>query len=222
MHVATKCSANANVEKGSKGVVANRRNPAKSCRTNNALRAVRVDRQCASEGRPDELHRRGGSGVATFLATCVASATLLGAPLDASAVVGGKGNASTPLSGLDLSNQDLRNNDYTKSVLKQTKFDGSNLTGVSFFACFAKGATFQGANLSLADLEQGDFEGANFTNAVLEGAFVNAANFTGIELEGSDWTDVVLRKDVYQQLCAVASGTNPTTGVDTRDSLSCG
>lgn len=189
--------------------------------------------------------------MATFLATCVASATLLGAPLDASAVVGGKvrvetasrscfvrvvahstltlpsvspalqGNASTPLSGLDLSNQDLRDNDYTKSVLKQTKFDGSNLTGVSFFACFAKGATFQGANLSLADLEQGDFEGADFTNAILEGAFVNAANFTGIKLDGSDWTDVVLRKDVYQQLCAVASGTNPTTGVDTRDSLSC-
>lgn len=77
------------------GVVANRRNPATSCRTDNAVRAVRVDRQCAVQGRSDELRRNGGSGVATFLATCVASATLLGAPLDASAVVGGKVRGET-------------------------------------------------------------------------------------------------------------------------------
>ena len=41
------------------------------------------------------------------------------------------------------------------------------------------------------------------------------------KIEGSDWTDVVLRKDAHDALCTRASGTNPTTGVDTRESLVC-
>ena len=34
-------------------------------------------------------------------------------------------------------------------------------------------------------------------------------------------TDVVLRKDVQKQLCSIASGKNPVTGIDTKDSLVC-
>ena len=40
-------------------------------------------------------------------------------------------------------------------------------------------------------------------------------------IEGADFTDSLLRKDVAMGLCKIAKGTNPTTGVDTRESLGC-
>jgi hypothetical protein len=40
-------------------------------------------------------------------------------------------------------------------------------------------------------------------------------------ISGADFTDALIRKDVQQGLCKFAEGTNPITGVDTRESLYC-
>ena len=73
-----------------------------------------------------------------------------------------------------------------------------------------------------ADLESAVFEDADFTNVNLSGAFVNNAQFRHIKsIVGSDWTDVLLRKDIQASLCKIASGTNPKTGNDTRATLMC-
>lgn len=47
------------------------------------------------------------------------------------------------------------------------------------------------------------------------------SQFDTTKIEGSDWTDANLRKDIRTKLCKVASGTNPVTGADTRESLMC-
>jgi hypothetical protein len=38
---------------------------------------------------------------------------------------------------------------------------------------------------------------------------------------GADFTDALIDRADQRQLCARASGSNPTTGVDTRASLGC-
>ena len=155
-------------------------------------------------------------------ATLLFGSGLSGGDNLAFAVSGGRnGNNSTPISNTDFSGQSLTDMDFTKTIMKQCNFDKANLRGVSFFASFAEGSTFRGADLSFADMESGNFEYADFTDAVLEGAQVSAARFERAIIDNTDWSDVVLRKDVQQFLCKKAKGVNPTTGIPTRESLMC-
>lgn len=141
-------------------------------------------------------------------------------PHDAVAVSGG-GGLGTSLAGKDFSSQDLRNQKFYKADMRASNFSKANLQGANLFGAFAKDANFAGADLSNADVESVDFEGADLTDAVLVGAQATNARFKGTQFNNTDWTDAILRRDVQKQLCATAKGTNPVTGVDTRESLLC-
>jgi uncharacterized protein YjbI with pentapeptide repeats len=121
----------------------------------------------------------------------------------------------------DFAGQDMRGNDYTRADMAETNLAKANLQGVRMFD----------TNLTLANLESADLRGAtldgarliraNLKNAVLEGAYAFGADFRKTEITGADFTDVFLDPKANDLLCEVASGTNPTTGRETRETLMC-
>ena len=121
----------------------------------------------------------------------------------------------------DFSNQDLTDSSFTKANLRQSNFSHSNLQGVSFFGANLERVNLEGADLRNATLDSARLVDANLMNAVLEGAFAFNAQFDRAMIDGADFTDVLLRDDVQQKLCKSATGTNPTTGRQTAESLEC-
>lgn len=114
---------------------------------------------------------------------------------------------------------------FQQSIVTDTDFRGTNLVGASFFDATLDGSDFEGADMSLCNVEMAQFNRANLKNAILSEVYVSGSTlFEGVkDIEGSDWSETFLRADQKKYLCnhPTAKGTNPTTGVDTRESLMC-
>ncbi|MEB3355384.1 MAG: pentapeptide repeat-containing protein [Synechococcales bacterium] len=121
----------------------------------------------------------------------------------------------------DFSGQRLVNSSFDKANLRSSNLSHTDLTGVRLFAANLEDANLEEANLSYATLDSARFVHANLADAVLEGAFAFNTDFTGASIDGADFTDVLMRRDMQNKLCAVARGVNSVTGRATRDTLMC-
>jgi uncharacterized protein YjbI with pentapeptide repeats len=125
------------------------------------------------------------------------------------------------LIGSDFSGQVLTDASFTKANLRDSNFSGADLKGVSFFSANLESANLSNTDLRSAILDTARLTNANLTNANLEGAFAFNARFNGAAIAGADFTDVDLRTDMQKLLCAIATGKNPVTGRETKETLGC-
>ena len=136
-----------------------------------------------------------------------------------------------PAQSADYNKQSLINSDFSHQNLTDASFDHTNLrdsdlsfidaSGVRFFGANLAQTNLEGANLSYASLESARLTRANLTNAVLTGAYLTNALLNDANITGADFTGALLSPTAERQLCEMASGTNPTTGNDTKDTLFC-
>mmetsp|Transcript_34782 Transcript_34782/g.74072 ORF Transcript_34782/g.74072 Transcript_34782/m.74072 type:complete len:230 (+) Transcript_34782:78-767(+) len=192
-------------------------------RRNSFVQLQRDDLSCANSG--PTLPSSSSSALEKSVKSSLAAASiLLGAATSAFAVSGGGLDyAGLDISGQDFSNGDYKGKDFTQVLAKGTNFAKSNLQGCRFYNSFLTNANYEGADIRGVSFERANLENVNLRNVNAVGAYFDKSLSEVQTLEGGDFTDAQMPDKTLLIICERedTKGTNPVTGVDTRDSLMC-
>jgi len=97
------------------------------------------------------------------------------------------GLSGQAFTGIDFSDRDLGDSDFSESTLTGCDFCDANLQGSSF-----AGGSLTGCDFSNADLSGADFRGASLTGCDLSNCDVSDADFEDADITGCDFSNVEL------------------------------
>lgn len=129
--------------------------------------------------------------------------------------------SNAQLKGKDFAGQTLRAAEFSNTNLEGANFSGADLRGAIFSGATATETNFEGADFTTGMLDVVTFNRANLRAAVLVDTILLRAKFSQSDITGADFSGALLDGGQIRELCAIATGTNPKTGVETRESLGC-
>jgi len=121
----------------------------------------------------------------------------------------------------DLHGADLQNNEFVKYDLSYQDLGEANLQGAYMSVTTAKNSSFKSANMKDLIAYAVRFDNADLSDANLTNGELMKSVFDGATIDGADFTDANLDLKTRKSLCERATGTNSQTGIDTFESLEC-
>tara|TARA_Y100001968_G_C18987896_1_gene540031 strand:+ start:66 stop:551 length:486 start_codon:yes stop_codon:yes gene_type:complete len=125
------------------------------------------------------------------------------------------------ITGIDLHGEDLSKSSIAGAVVRDANLSNVDLHGTVLTLSDLKGSNLKGIDLTDTLSDRVNFQRTDLRDAVLTNMIASGSSFAGANIEGADFTFAVLDSDDQINLCKIASGVNPTTGISTKESLEC-